>query len=166
VVLGFSEGAISRGGGGLEDRLPWPNMNVINVNINDVDMDATSSFMERFRKAVEARDVDALEACLAENVVFFSPVVFKRYEGRAAVSTLLRAVMRVFEEFEYIVSVQEGARTALEFKAKVGAREIHGIDLGTVDANGLVTELTVFVRPFTAAQALGEAMRKELGFMG
>jgi hypothetical protein len=122
--------------------------------------------MDRFRKAVEASDPDALVASLAPDVVFRSPIVFTRYEGRAPVGHLLRAVMRVLKEFEYLDVLHGKSQTALEFKAKIGDREVHGIDLGEVDADGLVTRLTVFVRPFTAAQALAEAMRAELAQQG
>jgi hypothetical protein len=94
--------------------------------------------------------------------VFESPIVFHRYEGKAAVGPLLRAVMRVFEEFRYVDELHGTKQTALEFRARVAGREIHGMDLGQVDDAGLVTQLTVFVRPLTAAHALAEAMRSEL----
>ena len=48
---------------------------------------------QRFRDAVLARDMDAVEALLAEDVVFRSPAVFKPYEGR----TSTEMVAGVFE---------------------------------------------------------------------
>jgi hypothetical protein len=54
-----------------------------------------------FREAVERADLDAAVALLAEDVVFRSPAVFKPYEGREAVATILRAVFDVFEDFHY-----------------------------------------------------------------
>lgn len=119
--------------------------------------------MERFRRAVEAKDVQAMVDCLAEDVVFQSPLVFRPYVGREAVGTLLRAVASVFENFRYVTELSGSGQTALVFHARVGSRELQGIDLGQVDANGLLTHLTVFVRPLTAALALGEAMRVRLG---
>lgn len=101
--------------------------------------------------------------CLAEDVVFQSPLVFRPYVGREAVGTLLRAVASVFENFRYVAELSGSGQTALVFHARVGSRELQGIDLGQVDANGLLTHLTVFVRPLTAALALGEAMRVRLG---
>jgi len=38
--------------------------------------------MHSFRKAVEARDEAAIEALLADDVVFTSPVAFKPYPGK------------------------------------------------------------------------------------
>lgn len=118
--------------------------------------------MERFRRAVEAKDVDAMVDCLADGVVFQSPLVFRPYVGRAAVGTLLRAAASVFEDFRYVAELSGSGQTALVFQARIGGRDVQGIDLGQVDASGRLTHLTVFVRPLSAALALGEAMRTRL----
>ena len=118
--------------------------------------------MERFRRAVEAKDVKAMVSCLADGVVFQSPLVFRPYVGREAVGRLLRAAASVFEDFRYVAELSGSGQTALVFQARIGTREVQGIDLGQVDANGLLTHLTVFVRPLSAALALGEAMRERL----
>ena len=61
-----------------------------------------------FRTAIEAMDVDAAVALMADDVVFESPVVFKPYVGREAVATLLHAVAQTFEDFSYVDQL-EGA---------------------------------------------------------
>jgi limonene-1,2-epoxide hydrolase len=119
--------------------------------------------MQRFRNAVEAQDADALVASLAEDVVFQSPVVFRTYRGRAEVGGLLRVVLRVLQDFRYADELHSDRQTALVFTARVGDRNLDGIDLIEVDADGLVTRLTVFVRPMSAAQALAAAMQAALG---
>ena len=118
--------------------------------------------MHAFRAAVEARDADALVASLAEDVVFHSPVVFAPYRGRAAVGGLLRCVMRVFTEFRYTDELRSDQQTALAFTARVGDRDLEGIDLIALDDAGQVARLTVMVRPMSAAIALAEAMRAEI----
>jgi hypothetical protein len=55
---------------------------------------------------------------------------------------------------------------ALIFKARVGEREIDGLDLLRLDDDGQVTELTVMVRPLSGITALAEAMAEELRRMG
>jgi hypothetical protein len=119
--------------------------------------------MNPFRAAVEARDVEAAAALLADDVVFRSPVVFRPYEGRDTVAAILFAVSRVFEDFRYEREIgAEGAQDhALVFKARVGEREIHGCDLLHTNEDGLIDDLTVMVRPLSAAMALGEAMRAQ-----
>jgi limonene-1,2-epoxide hydrolase len=118
--------------------------------------------MKRFRAAIEARDVDAAIACLAPDVVFRSPVVFSPYRGRDAVGAILRAVMRVFEDFRYTDELASASRAALVFTARIGDRAVDGIDLGATNADGLVSELAVFIRPMSGVMALAEAMKREL----
>lgn len=120
--------------------------------------------MNQFRAAVEARDFEAAIALLADDVVFRSPVVFRPYEGRETVAVLLRAVSRVFEDFRYEreIGAEDARDHALVFRARVGAREIHGCDFLHTDDEGLIDDFTVMVRPLTAAMALGEAMKAEL----
>jgi hypothetical protein len=121
--------------------------------------------MRAFRAAVEANDMDAVEALLAEDVVFTSPVVFKPYPGRAITAAILRGVARVFEDFRYVseLSGGEGREHALVFTARVGDRTLEGCDFIHLDEEGLIDALTVMVRPLSGAQALAEAMGAQFG---
>lgn len=116
--------------------------------------------MQAFRKAVEAGDHAAIEALLADDVVFSSPVVFRPYAGKATAAAILRGVTRVFEDFRYVREINDagGLDSALVFAARVGDREISGCDFLHLDENGLIDEFTVMVRPLSAAQALAAAM--------
>ena len=116
--------------------------------------------MTSFRKAVEARDPDAMAAALAENVVFRSPVAFRPYPGKAITAAILRAVMRVFEDFRYVheLTSEDGREHALVFEARVGEAHVDGCDFLHLDDDGLIDDFMVMVRPLSAAQALSEAM--------
>ena len=119
-----------------------------------------------FQSAVEARDLDGVVDALSPDVVFRSPVVYKPYEGRELVSVVLGAAVRVFEDFEYVRRIESDDRVALIFKARVGDREVDGLDLLRFDDDGLITELTVMVRPMSGMHALASAMGEELERMG
>ncbi|WP_420037073.1 nuclear transport factor 2 family protein [Streptomyces sp. cg28] len=116
--------------------------------------------MEAFRKAVEANDHAAIEALLANDVVFTSPVVFKPYPGKAITAAILRGVTRVFEDFHYVREIHDagGRDHALVFAARVGDRELTGCDFLHVNDEGLIDEFTVMVRPLSGANALQAAM--------
>jgi hypothetical protein len=113
-----------------------------------------------FRAAVEKDDLDAVEAMLAEDVVFTSPVVFKPYPGKAITAAILRGVTRVFEDFRYVREIGEsgGRDHVLVFEARVGERKITGADFLHFDEDGLIDDFMVMVRPLSGAQALAEAM--------
>jgi limonene-1,2-epoxide hydrolase len=117
-----------------------------------------------FRTAVEARDLDAVVALLADEVVLWSPLVFKPYRGRAAAATILTAVSEVFEDFSYTreIGAADARDHALVFRARVGDKQIEGCDFLHLDENGSVDELMVMVRPLSAALALAEAMSAKL----
>ncbi|MEV0913824.1 nuclear transport factor 2 family protein [Streptomyces sp. NPDC049967] len=116
--------------------------------------------MHPFREAVEAHDLDAIEAMLAEDVVFTSPVAFRPYAGRPLTAAILRAVTEVFSDFRYVreMASADGRDHALAFVAKVGDREISGCDFLHLNGAGEIDDMTVMVRPLSGAQALAAAM--------
>lgn len=116
-----------------------------------------------FRAGVEAGDIEAMTACLAEDVVFHSPVTFKAFETKPVVGHVLGAVMTVFEDFRYETELYGGGAAALHFRARVGERDVEGIDLVRENADGLIDDFTVLVRPLSGLQALAEAMAAALG---
>lgn len=119
-----------------------------------------------FRKAAETKDFSAIDELFAEDVSFRSPVVFKPYEGREAVAGLLGAVSQVFEDFRYTDQTETGGTATLAFSARVGDRELEGIDLLRFDDEGRVKEMAVYVRPMSGVNALAAAMAEKLEELG
>jgi SnoaL-like domain len=121
---------------------------------------------EAFKEAALSGDEAAMADVLADEVVFRSPAVFKPYEGREATLVVLRAVSQVFEDFRYEDRFAGADGEVLLFSARVGDRELNGIDLLRFDADGKIRELTVMIRPLSGLTALVEAMGRELERMG
>ena len=120
----------------------------------------------RFRAAVEARDLAALDEVFAEDIRFESPVKFSPFEGRPLVRGLFGVLFQTFSDFRYVGELAgeaEGAEAhLLIFRATVAGKEIHGIDLLQLDADGRISTFTVMVRPLSAVTALGEAVQAGL----
>ena len=116
--------------------------------------------MHPFRAAVEARDTAAIEAMLADDVVFTSPVAFKPYAGKPITAAILRGVLRVFEDFRYVreIAGADGRDHALVFTATVNGKQVNGCDFLHFDEHGKIDDFMVMVRPLSGAQALAEAM--------
>ena len=117
---------------------------------------------DAFRAAAESKDFSAADELLTPDISFRSPAVYKPYEGREAVGMILAAVVQVFEDFRYTDQVETGDTAALAFSARVGDRELEGIDLLRFDGEGKVRELSVYVRPLSGLNALAEAMGRKL----
>jgi hypothetical protein len=116
-----------------------------------------------FRHAAESKDLELLMETLCEDVVLHSPVLFRGFEGRDTVAAVLTHVAATLEDLTYTDELTDGKTVALRFKAKVGDKELEGIDFLELDENGNVAELTVFMRPFSALTAFNEQMMVRLG---
>ena len=112
-----------------------------------------------FRLAIEARDIDAAVTLLREDVVFRSPVVFTPYQGRESLRRILEAVVTVFEDFRYVreIGADDARDHALVFQARVGDKQLEGCDFIQLDDHGAISELTVMVRPLSAAARAGRS---------
>ena len=115
-----------------------------------------------FRAAAEGKDFSAIEELFAEDATFRSPVVFKQYEGRDTIAMILRAVAEVSDDFRYTDQVENGDTAVLVFEARVGDRELNGVDILHFDAEGKIEEMMVMVRPMSGLQALAQAMEQRL----
>lgn len=116
-----------------------------------------------FRLAVEAEDLEGVKGTLREDVVLHSPILFRGFEGREIVIGVLSHVAATLEDFRYTDELAGEGTVVLRFKARVGDRELEGIDFLELDAEGLVRELTVFMRPLSAINAFNERMTARLG---
>jgi hypothetical protein len=121
---------------------------------------------DAFKAAVESGDADAFVEVLAPDAVFFSPAVYRPYEGREAVMVVLRAVVQVLEDFRYEDRFEAEDGEVLLFAARVGDRRLSGVDILRFDDEGRVRELTVMIRPLSGLNAVVEGMGRELERMG
>jgi len=116
-----------------------------------------------FRRAAEAKDLELLTETLREDVELHSPVLFRGFEGRDVVTQVLTHVAATLEDLTYVDELHEGDTVGLRFKARVGDRELEGIDFLELDEEGRVAVLTVFMRPMSALTAFNERMAERLG---
>jgi hypothetical protein len=115
-----------------------------------------------FRAAVEARDLERMVAHLAPDAVLHSPVTFKPFEGRDAIRALFAILLDVFEDFGYTDELVGPDAQALIFRARVGDRQLEGVDILRFGPDGLIADFTVMVRPMSAVHALAEAVGARL----
>jgi SnoaL-like protein len=125
----------------------------------------------RFRTAVEEGTLDQVPELFHEDVAFRSPVLFRPYEGRDQVLTVLRAAERVLgigARFRYLHQLEDtNDRVAmLEFATEVDGKQVEGIDKLTFDEDGRIIELKVMIRPASALQVVGARMAEEFERVG
>ncbi|MCY1455504.1 hypothetical protein D9M71_726420 [compost metagenome] len=114
---------------------------------------------------IRTGDLQALPALLAPDAVFRSPMAHTPYPGAPVVSMILNTVFNVFEDFTYHreLASADGLNVVLEFSARVGEKELKGIDMIRFNEQGKIVDFEVMVRPLSGLQALGEEMGRRLG---
>lgn len=121
--------------------------------------------LRHWHAMIAARDLSQLPELLAPDAVFRSPMAHTPYPGAPVVAMILNTVLQVFQDFTYHreLASADGLNVVLEFAARVGERQLKGIDMIRFDEQGKIVEFEVMVRPLSGLQALGEEMGKRLG---
>jgi hypothetical protein len=125
---------------------------------------AVAASLETWHQLIVSRDMAALDAILAKDAVFRSPMAHSPYPGAAAVKLILSTVIQVFEDFTYHrqLASADGLNLVLEFSANVNGRQLKGIDMVRFNEEGKIVDFEVMVRPMSGLQALGEEMGRRL----
>lgn len=112
----------------------------------------------RMQEVVAKGDAAQIAPLLAEHVRFLPPTYFATWTGREPVAAVLGHVGQVFRDFRYRRVMGDGPDWALEFQCKVGDLDAVGVDLITLDEDGLIATFEVAMRPLKTVAALREAM--------
>jgi hypothetical protein len=120
--------------------------------------------IEQWHQVVKSRDPAALQALLAAEVVFVSPVVHTPQAGRAITLAYLNAAMQVLnnDSFRYLNQWFGPDSAVLEFESVVEGISVNGIDMIRWDAAGQIDHFKVMVRPLKAVNKLHEVMARAL----
>ena len=106
------------------------------------------------------RDVHGLDALLAVDVVFLSPVVHTPQVGKPITKAYLSAALLVLnnETFHYVREIVGERDAVMEFESVIDGITINGVDLIQWNDAGLITEFKVMVRPLKAVNMLHQKM--------
>jgi len=114
--------------------------------------------ISRMMDVVAKGDDSLIADLLAEDVRFLPPTYWKTWTGREPVAAVLGHVGKVFSDFRYRRVMGDGNDWALEFECKVGDLDAVGVDLITLNSDGLIQQFEVAMRPYKSVGALREAM--------
>lgn len=126
---------------------------------------AVAASLAAWHEMVARQNLDGLASIVHPEAVFRSPMAFSPYRSAQALVLVLKTVTGVFEDFTYHrqFASNDGLNVVLEFSARVGDRQLKGVDIVRFDEQGLIVEFEVMVRPFSGLQALGQEMGARLG---
>jgi hypothetical protein len=126
---------------------------------------AAARSLARWHEKIAAGDLSGLGEIVHPDAVFSSPVAHTPYRSRDAVVLAVSTAYAVFSDFVYhrTFVAESGRDVVLEFRARVGDRDVHGIDMIAFDDEGLIVAVEVMVRPMSGLQALGTQMAARVG---
>ena len=120
--------------------------------------------IKTWHKIVETRDAQGLDALLADEAVFHSPVVHTPQVGKPITKKYLTAAFHVFfnESFRYVRELQGDRDAVLEFEVKLDEITVNGVDMIKWNDAGKIIEFKVMLRPLKAVNLIHQKMAEML----
>lgn len=124
--------------------------------------------LEQLAQGFTAGDADAMVATMADDVTLRVAVHDAPYEGVQAAAQIFGVVLDgVLDDIEVFDTIRgdSDAAVVLRFSAQVAGHpgRADGLLVVRPDDDGRVTDLTVFLRPLAALQALDAEMGRRMG---
>jgi SnoaL-like domain len=117
-----------------------------------------------WHQLVRERNTQGLDALLAEDAVFYSPVVHTPQVGRAKTKAYLAAAFQVFfnPSFRYVRELTSERDAVLEFEVELDGISVNGVDVIKWNNEGKITEFKVMLRPLKAVNVVHQKMAEML----
>lgn len=125
----------------------------------------------RWHQYLEGELLGGLDELLADDVVFYSPVVYTPQRGKPVTTQYLEAASRTLVggaegAFQYTKQVLAGDTAVLEFETRVEGKYVNGVDIIRCDDAGRIVEFRVMMRPLKGLQVVHEQMGRRLSVGG
>jgi len=125
--------------------------------------DKSAASLQTFISAQERHDVEAVIACFAPDIVVRSPITQRvRFEGVEQASDLFRRIFDVISGIRFYETIGEGRSCVVFWRGRVGRHHIEEANLLRFDERGLVSEMTVFMRPVLGLLVLAVELASSL----
>ena len=133
--------------------------------------------VEKWYEVIKSDNPDKYNEILAEDCVFYSPVVYTPQRGRELTKMYLMAAGGVFggedspkeildetspSKFKYIKEIIGENSAVLEFESEIDGIYVNGIDLISWNEENKIIEFKVIVRPLQAVNKLHQQMQDML----
>jgi hypothetical protein len=119
-----------------------------------------SGTIQTWHRLVKERDSRGLDGLLAEDAVFYSPVVHTPQVGKTITKKYLTAAFQVFfnESFRYVRELSDTHDAVLEFEVELDGITVNGVDMIKWNDDGKITEFKVMLRPLKAVNLIHQKM--------
>ena len=136
---------------------------------------SATDYIELWHEHLRGEIEGGLDTLLADDCVFYSPIVFSPQKGKALTKMYLMAAGGTFSEgdeskavgqpesaFKYSKEVASGNTIVLEFETEIQGKYVNGVDIITFNEDDQVTEFKVMIRPLQAVNLMHAQMKAML----
>ena len=113
-----------------------------------------------WHRLLRTRDPAGLDALLASDAVFHSPVVHTPQVGKALSAKYLGAAFEVFfnDSFRYVREWVGEHDAVLEFQVDIDGLQVNGVDMIRWNEEGRIVDFKVMLRPLKAVHLVHQKM--------
>jgi len=113
-----------------------------------------------WHRLVHTGDPSGLNTLIADDAVFYSPVVHSPQRGKALTVRYLAAAFHVFfnPSFGYVREIIGESDAMLEFETEIDGVHVNGVDLIKWNESGQIVEFKVMLRPLKAINLIHQRM--------
>jgi len=122
--------------------------------------------LKNWHTFLDTKNPKILDELLANEVIFYSPIVWTPQEGKQITKLYLMAAMEVFSgenaDFRYVKQVVDNNQFILEFTTLIDGVTVNGVDMIELNDDGKIISFKVMVRPLKAINKVHEKMGEML----
>jgi limonene-1,2-epoxide hydrolase len=107
-----------------------------------------------FTDAMQHKDLEAMLSHMTEDIVLETPLVAEPVRGKAAIRTVVGALLAIVDSFDFQELMQGPSHVASFFVVRIGAERLDGMDYWLLDAAGKIARMKVLWRPLPAIAAV------------
>ena len=114
--------------------------------------------LHTFLDAMRRKDLEAMLAHMADDVILKTPLVAEPFEGKVAIRPVVSALLSVVDKFDFREMMHGPQHVSEFFRVTVGSDELEGMDYWRINDAGLIQEMTVLWRPLPAVLAVQDKL--------
>lgn len=130
--------------------------------------------IKKWHDLIKGEFPGGFDELLADDVIFYSPIVFSPQKGKDLTTLYLMAAGNTFggdqsrdgtlqeSSFKYTKEVLDGNQAILEFETQIDGKYVNGVDIITFNSEGKISEFKVMIRPLQAVNIIHEKMQEML----
>lgn len=116
--------------------------------------------IETWHRLVRTHDASGLDALLADDAVFHSPIVHTPQRGKKLTTMYLSAAFQVFfnPSFHYVREIVGASDAMLEFETEIDGIKVNGVDIIRWNESCQIVDFKVMLRPLKAINLIHQRM--------